>query len=99
MCCRRPTTPPFSRRSFSRTRLLATLIQPAGDNAAARLAALPAVSVRVREAFLDVYGRMPDAEEAAKAEAFLNERGDKSAEDVRDLLWALMTSAEFLTLP
>ncbi|MEI9892641.1 MAG: hypothetical protein WDN28_01645 [Chthoniobacter sp.] len=46
-----------------------------------------------------MYGRPPDAEETAQAEAFLNSRADKPAEAVRDLLWALMTSAEFLTTP
>ena len=40
------------------------------------------------------------ADEAAARAAleFLKERNDKAAA-VRDLLWALMTSAEFLTMP
>ena len=47
---------------------LAALVQPANDNAAARLAALPETGARVHEAFLDVYGRAPDAGcEAAQA--------------------------------
>jgi hypothetical protein len=78
---------------------LAALVQPANNNAAARIAALPEVEARVREAFRSVYGRAPDAEEATQAESFLKERADKPAEGVRDLLWALMTSAEFLTMP
>ena len=52
-----------------------------------------------REAFAAVYGRAPDAEESASAEAFLTSRPDDAAGAVRDLLWALMTSAEFLTAP
>jgi hypothetical protein len=65
----------------------------------ARLAAIPQSSARVRQAFLAVYGRLPDSEEARQTEAFLDARLDKPAEAVRDLLWALMTSAEFLTMP
>ena len=65
----------------------------------ASLAALPDTSSRVREAFLAVYGRMPDAQEAAQGEAFLEAHSDDSAGAVRDLLWALLTSAEFLTVP
>jgi hypothetical protein len=42
---------------------------------------------------------VPDSGEARQTEAFLDARPDKPAEAVRDLLWALMTSAEFLTMP
>ena len=79
--------------------VLTDLLKPAGDNTASRLAAFPDASVKVREAFLAVYGRQPDAAEAASAEAFLMARPDDAAGAVRDLLWALMTSAEFLTVP
>jgi mono/diheme cytochrome c family protein len=78
---------------------LAELLKPAADNTVARLVALPDPAARAREAFLAVYGRAPDAEEAAQAAAFLDARPDKPAEAVRDLLWALNTSAEFLTIP
>ena len=79
--------------------VLAELLKPVGENAASRLAALPDASSKAREAFLAVYGRQPDAAEAASAEAFLTARPDDAAGAVRDLLWALMTSAEFLTVP
>ena len=78
---------------------LTEILKPVAGSTAARLAELPDSSARVREAFLAVYGRMPDAEEAAQAAAFLETRTDKPAEAVRDLLWALLTSAEFLTVP
>ncbi|MEP6673149.1 MAG: DUF1549 domain-containing protein [Chthoniobacter sp.] len=90
----------FQQAQFlSNSPALAALSQPADGNTAARVAALPETSARAREAFLAVYGRLPDSEEAAQAEAFLNGRADKPADAVRDLLWALMTSAEFLTTP
>ena len=79
--------------------LLAEILKPAPDRIVTRLAALPDTDTRVREAFLAAYHRLPDAGEAARAGAFLNERPDQPAEAVRDLFWALLTSAEFLTFP
>ena len=78
---------------------LAALVKPENANTAARLAALPEPADRVREAFLAVDGRLPDPEEATQAAEFLRGRADRPAEAVRDLLWALMTGAEFLTAP
>jgi mono/diheme cytochrome c family protein len=78
---------------------LADLLKPAPGSTAACLAALPDAASRVQKAFLAVDGRLPEPEEAARAGAFLRERPDQPAEGVRDLLWALMTSAEFLTMP
>lgn len=79
--------------------VLAELLKPANGNTAERLAALPDAPAKVREAFLTIYGRPPDAAETASAEAFLTARPDDAAGAVRDLLWALMTSAEFLAVP
>jgi hypothetical protein len=78
---------------------LAALVQPADEGFAIRIAALPEPESRVREAFLAVYGRPPEADELTQTKAFLEARADKPAEAMRDLLWALMTSAEFLTTP
>ena len=90
----------FQQAQFlSNSPALAEILKPANDNAASRIAALPDAAARVRETFLAVHGRSPDAEETGHAAAFLNERADQPAEAVRDLLWALMTSAEFLTMP
>lgn len=64
-----------------------------------RLAGVVSVEERVRLGFQEVWGRMPDAEEQQRAEEFFAEyEGDESGA-VRDFLWALMTSAEFLTVP
>ncbi len=78
---------------------LAEVLKPATNSAVVRLAGLPKSSARVSEAFLAVHGRAPDSVEAKQTKAFLDARPDQSAEAVRDLLWALMTSAEFLTMP
>ena len=53
----------------------------------------------VRGAFLATLARLPDAEEAEAAKAFLLGRPDQKEAGARDLLWALMTGAEFLTAP
>ncbi|MBX3746666.1 MAG: DUF1549 domain-containing protein [Verrucomicrobiae bacterium] len=78
---------------------LEALLEPGPGSAAERLAAVPEVAVRVREAFLWVHGREPDAEEAAGAAAFLLGREDRPETATRDLLWALLNSAEFLVMP
>jgi mono/diheme cytochrome c family protein len=53
---------------------------------------------RTRDAFQTVLGRTPDAEEATKVQTFLAGRPDAASAN-RDLLWSLVTSAEFLTTP
>jgi len=78
---------------------MTSLFQSAKEGVIKQLAALPDATARVREAFKVVYGRAPDAEETSQSLAFLNSRQDKPAEAARDLLWALMTSAEFLSMP
>lgn len=79
--------------------LLTDLLAPVPGSTLARIAALPDPGARVRDAFATVLGRVPDAEETAQTVNFLNQRAEKPAEACRDLLWALMTSAEFLTTP
>jgi hypothetical protein len=79
--------------------VLAELLKSAPENSAERIEKLETDRERVAEAFIAVLGRSPDAEEAVAAEEFMKERGDKKSAAVRDLLWALMTSAEFLTIP
>lgn len=70
------------------------LLHPAGGNTAARLIALPTIEARVTEAFNIVLGRPPDAEELARGSEFLSGRSPEAG--VGQLLWALLTSAEFL---
>jgi mono/diheme cytochrome c family protein len=79
--------------------LLAGILKPERANTMTRLTALPDPVARVREAFLATYARLPDAEEAAQAKAFLKSRSKQPVEADRDLLWAMMTSAEFLNMP
>ena len=75
------------------------LLKAAQGGVIARLTALPEATTRIREAFQAVYGRAPGAEESAQAAAFVNANAAHPAEATRDLLWALLTSAEFLAMP
>jgi mono/diheme cytochrome c family protein len=79
--------------------LLAGILKPEPASTMTRLAALPDPAARVREAFLAAYARLPDADERGQAKAFLKARSNHPVEADRDLLWAMMTSAEFLTVP
>ncbi len=75
------------------------LLKPTQGGTLARLGLLPDLQSRVNGAFEAVYGRPPDKEELAQTLNFLSQRKDLPTEALRDLLWALLTSAEFLTTP
>ena len=46
-------------------------------------------------AYLSILGREPTGEERAAIEAYINQRGDRSDRARQQLVWALLTSAEF----
>jgi mono/diheme cytochrome c family protein len=75
------------------------LLSAAQEGCVKKIAGLPEATSRVKEAFAMVYGRAPDAEEEKAAGAFFQERGSEVGAATRDLIWALMTSAEFLAMP
>lgn len=75
------------------------LLQAAQGGVITRLTALPDATTRIREAFQAVYGRAPGTEESAQSLAFVNANAAHPADATRDLLWALLTSAEFLAMP
>ena len=78
---------------------LSGLLQDGTGTTVARLTSLTESEARVREAFSAVYGRSPEANELTQASGFLDHMDGAPLDKTRDLLWALMTSAEFLTLP
>jgi hypothetical protein len=77
---------------LSNSELFDHLLAPREGNLAARLAALPEDKARVREAFIAVYGREPDADELRECGAYLKSRTPEAG--VKQLLWAMLTSAE-----
>ncbi|HYE31796.1 MAG TPA: DUF1549 domain-containing protein [Methylomirabilota bacterium] len=80
------------------SRPLTQILSPAPGNTAEKLLAAKSEKEQVKLAFAAALGRAPDREELAAAVEFLRERKEPAAA-TRDLLWALMTSAEFLTMP
>lgn len=77
---------------------LAKMLSPHDGNTAEQLLKLETDDQKIQAAFAAVFARCPDPEEIAASKDFLNGRENKEAA-VRDFLWALMTSAEFLTMP
>lgn len=77
---------------------IAELLQPTAPTVA-QLLSLPDPAARVRGAFRTIFGRLPDDEEAAHALAFLNDTSRSPEAALRELLWALLTSPEFLLMP
>ncbi len=73
--------------------LLEALLTPRDGNLAARLATTSDDRQRVRDAFQSAFGREPDREELKQSVAYLAAHpGDAGR---KQLLWALLTSAEF----
>ena len=74
------------------------LLRPDANGTVARLAAIKSAKDRAREAFEAIYAREPDSKELKETASFLGAQSDTAA-GARDLVWALLTSAEFLTSP
>ena len=90
----------FQQAQFlSSTAGLTEILQPVPGSFSARIAAQSDPAEMVRAAFLATLARLPDAEEAEAAQAFLQGRAADREAGARDLLWALLTGAEFLTAP
>jgi len=78
---------------LSNSRFLDSLVKPQEGNLAARLLVAKDDDQRVRDAFAAVFGRAPDRDEARECGAYLQSRSPDAG--TRQLLWALLTSAEF----
>lgn len=79
---------------LSNSPLMDDLLKPAEGNTTAKLAAIEDSAERVRTAYRTVLGRDPDGEELQGLTDYL-ERRDRTA-GVRQLMWILVTSGEFL---
>lgn len=68
----------------------------AGSNLAKSLGAIAEDAALARRAYLSVLSRLPSPEETALVTRYLRDRGPKSRpEACRELVWALLSSAEF----
>ena len=82
---------------LSNSPLIDALLKPANQNTTQTLLAISDPEKRIKQAFLKVFGRWPDDQELSTSKAFLKNRKDRPEEATKQLLWALLTSAEFLT--
>jgi hypothetical protein len=71
------------------------LVAPAGNNLVARLAATADNKQAVETAVLTVLGRPAGAEERDYLVKWLEQHKDDRAKALGEMVWALMTSAEF----
>jgi hypothetical protein len=78
---------------LSNSPVLEVLLTPSPGSTTAKLIALKSNEARVREAFSAVLGRSPDAAELQQCQSMLNAQSPEKG--VRNLLWALLTCAEF----
>ncbi|WP_394796626.1 DUF1553 domain-containing protein [Armatimonas sp.] len=74
--------------------LVDKLLKPIPGNTTTKLAALPTPERQVREAFQVSFGRLPDATELQQCQTILK-TASSPERGVQNLLWALLTSAEF----
>jgi len=81
---------------FTNSPLFEAMLKPSGENLNARLLKLPTNQEKVKMAFIEILGREPDNSELAGAVAYLDARNDRAEAGVRQMTWALLTSAEFL---
>ena len=73
--------------------VLDQLLKPAPGNTVAKLLGIPMNEARVREAFRMVLGRTPDAVELKQCQSLF--AAGTPERNTKNLLWALLTSAEF----
>jgi hypothetical protein len=82
---------------LSNSPLIDALLNPANMNTTQTLLAVDDLEHRVKQAFLKIFGRWPDDRETSTAKVFLEQREDRPEDAIKQLLWAMLTSAEFLT--
>lgn len=80
---------------LSNSPLVDGLLEPEGGNLTTQLGQIEAPRERARAAIRSVLGRDPERDELAEATAYLASRPAESG--TKQLLWALLTSAEFQT--
>ncbi len=75
--------------------MFAKFVKVNEKNAAGRLLKLKTPGERVMKAFEIVFGRGPDEKELRRTVLYLKEREQNSKTAIEQLLWAMLTSAEF----
>ncbi len=78
---------------YSNSPILNGLLKSAPNNLTSKLMLQKSAEVQIKEAFLTVLGRQPDATELQQCKLLLSTQS--SEKGIRNLIWALLTSAEF----
>ncbi|GIW94467.1 MAG: hypothetical protein KatS3mg110_2508 [Pirellulaceae bacterium] len=74
-------------------------INPSGNNLAARLVSIENPEQIAEELYLSVLTRFPDPQERQWVVATLSQAGEQKKQVIRDMIWALLSSAEFRFCP
>lgn len=69
-------------------------VAPAGDNTTQRVIAAESAQVAAEALYLGILTRLPSSEEVTEVEQILQQRSDRR-EAAQELVWALISSAEF----
>ena len=80
---------------LTNNRFFDDLLKPQTNNLTGRLLDIESPRERVKEAFLAVLGRPPDAEELKRGTEYLASRATRPEAAIQQTVWALLTSAEF----
>ncbi len=70
-------------------------LRDAGDRLVGELKGIADKSQLIRHAYLNVYSRLPEADEVQLLEGYLAARADRPVEACQQMLWSLLTSGEF----
>ncbi|MEK6238716.1 MAG: DUF1553 domain-containing protein, partial [Planctomycetales bacterium] len=80
---------------FSNGSQLSGWLAPNGDNLTGRLLKIEDPAALSEELYLSLFTRKPTSEEAARVASYLAARPQEKTLVVREMAWALLTSAEF----
>jgi hypothetical protein len=80
---------------FANDTVVQSWLNPNGNNLTARLSKLDEPQVIADEIYITLLTRHPSEEETADVAAYLAERPDEKLNAVKEMTWALLTSAEF----
>ncbi len=76
--------------------ILDSLLDPFDGNLTLELLSIPDLGRRVDRAYISTFGRFPDFQEKGSSLIYLRDRIDRPEAGIKQLVWTLLTSAEFL---
>ncbi|MBI2480106.1 MAG: DUF1553 domain-containing protein, partial [Planctomycetia bacterium] len=80
---------------FANGSVVQSWLDPSGNNLTARLSKLDAPPAIADEMYISLFTRHPTEEETADVSAYLTSRPADKLSAIKEMTWALLTSAEF----